>query len=115
MLKLQKDLCNDLRDNIVSPDVIEINEHTTNKKLVQMIDGISRIEYNKPFDKEHDRALIGKESVIIVKDKIGLEYKTEDMLQNYSLHRSFTNNELFKRMRVVAAFKKYRNYISSNH
>jgi len=73
MLKLQKDLCNDLRDNIVSPDVIEINEHTTNQKLVQMIDGISRIEYNKPFDKENDRALIGKESVIIVKDKIGLE------------------------------------------
>ena len=91
MLKLQKDLCNDLRDNIVSPDVIEINKHTTNKKLVQMIDGISRIGYNKPFDKEHDRALIGKESVIIVKDKIGLEYKTEDMLQHCTAHLQTMN------------------------
>jgi hypothetical protein len=66
----------------VSPDVIEINNKTTNQKLVEIIDGISKIEYNKPFDKDNDRALIGKESVIIVKDKIGLEYKTEDMLQN---------------------------------
>lgn len=73
------------------------------------MDGISQMEYNKPFDKDNDTALIGKESIILVKDKIGLEYKTEDMLHNYSLHRSFNNNQLFKRMRVVAAFKKYRN------
>ena len=81
-MKLQKDLCNDLRDNIVSPDVIEVNNKTTNQKLIEIINGISKIEYNKPFDKDNDRALIGKESVIIVKDKIGLEYNTEDMLQN---------------------------------
>jgi hypothetical protein len=66
----------------VSPDVIEVNNKTTNQKLIEIINGISKIEYNKPFDKDNDRALIGKESVIIVKDKIGLEYNTEDMLQN---------------------------------
>lgn len=82
LLKLQKDLCNDLRDNIVSPDVIEVNQKTNNRKLVEIIDGIAQIEYNQPFDKDHDRALIGKESVIIIKDQVGLEYKTEDMLHN---------------------------------
>lgn len=66
----------------MSPDVIEVNNKTTNQKLIEIINGISKIEYNKPFDKDNDRALIGKESVIIVKDKIGLEYNTEDMLQN---------------------------------